>query len=131
MKITISLINFLLFLTLTFNKAVAADFDAAIGKGDAISSSVFVTDKSGSQVHLQSLFQQAESGVNVLFIFGGGIDLCLLFFFREYLALPASEPVLFTCMTRAGQKTFLLNLSYTDWPTGLFGALLMQLCSFR
>ncbi len=72
MKTTLSLINFLLFLPLTFNNAVAADFDAAIGKGDDISSSVFVTDKSGSQVQLQSLFQQAESGVNVLFIFGGG-----------------------------------------------------------
>ena len=50
----------------------AADFDSEYGKGDAISSDIFVTDKIGSQVHLASLLKEAESGINVLFIFGGG-----------------------------------------------------------
>jgi hypothetical protein len=61
------------FLAFVFSTvSYAAEFDEAIGEGDNIGSAVFVTDKSGSQVHLQSLFQESESGVNVLFIFGGG-----------------------------------------------------------
>ena len=50
----------------------AAEFDKALAAGDSISPEIFVTDKSGSQVHLQSLFQQSDSDMNVLFIFGGG-----------------------------------------------------------
>lgn len=55
---------------------VAAEFDtefaAEYEKGDVISPDIFVADKAGSQVHLTSLFGEAESGINVLFIFGGG-----------------------------------------------------------
>lgn len=47
-------------------------FDAEYGQGDVISPAIFVTDEAGSQVSLASLVGEAESGVNVLFIFGGG-----------------------------------------------------------
>jgi len=50
----------------------AAEFDPAYEKGDVISQEIFVADKTGSQVHLSSLLAESESGVNVLFIFGGG-----------------------------------------------------------
>lgn len=53
-------------------QALAADFDTEYGRGDSISQDIFVTDKTGSQVHLASLLKEAESGINVLFIFGGG-----------------------------------------------------------
>lgn len=72
MKMRFSLIKFLFFLVLIANYSTAAEYDAAIGAGDSVDSGVFVTDQHGSQVHLQSLFQESVSGVNVLFIFGGG-----------------------------------------------------------
>lgn len=52
--------------------ATAAEFDTEYGQGDVVAPEIFVSDKTGSQVHLRSLFADAEAGVNVLFIFGGG-----------------------------------------------------------
>jgi hypothetical protein len=51
--------------------ATAADFDDEYGQGDEISPAIFVANKAGSRISLASLLG-AETGVNVLFIFGGG-----------------------------------------------------------
>jgi hypothetical protein len=59
-------------LILISHQTLAADFDTEYDQGDKISSEIFVTNKSGSQVHLAALLKEAESGINVLFIFGGG-----------------------------------------------------------
>lgn len=67
-------INYLLpvFILMVGGCANAADFDAEYAQGDTISPAVFVTDMAGSQVNLASLLTGSDSGVNVLFIFGGG-----------------------------------------------------------
>lgn len=54
------------------NPVLAAEFAAHYAAGDAIDDGIFVTDREGSQVHLKSLLGEAEAGINVLFIFGGG-----------------------------------------------------------
>ena len=59
-------------LILISHQTLAAEFDTQYGQGDAISPDIFVTDKTGSQVHIASLLKDAESGINVLFIVGGG-----------------------------------------------------------
>lgn len=49
----------------------AAEFQSEYVQGDVISPAIFVENMDGSHVQLASLLQ-AESGINVLFIFGGG-----------------------------------------------------------
>jgi len=62
-----------LILSLAFVCTVAAaEFDTEYAQGDAVDPGVFVTDMNGSQVNLASLFNGSESGINVLFILGGG-----------------------------------------------------------
>lgn len=50
----------------------AAEFDAQYTNGDVIDPGIFVTDTTGSQVNLASLISKSDSGLSVLFIFGGG-----------------------------------------------------------
>jgi len=50
----------------------AAEFDEEYSQDDFISPDIFITDKEGSQISLQALLREGESGINVLFIFGGG-----------------------------------------------------------
>ena len=64
-------VTLLLLLVSLGPSSFAADFDAEYAQGDTISPAIFVEDSDGSQVQLASLLE-AESGVNVLFIFGGG-----------------------------------------------------------
>lgn len=53
------------------SSASAAEFDSEYKKDDVISPAIFVENADGSQVQLASLLG-AGSGINVLFIFGGG-----------------------------------------------------------
>jgi hypothetical protein len=60
------------FLQPLFAAELDTEFDTEYAKGDVVSADIFVADKDGSQVHLSSLLGESESGINVLFIFGGG-----------------------------------------------------------
>lgn len=62
----------LLLLAGFLQQVAAAEFETEYEKGDIISPEIFVSDKAGSQVHLASLLENTASGINVLFIFGGG-----------------------------------------------------------
>jgi len=72
MKLPQFLIKTIFLFVALANFLQAAEFDTEYSQGDSVSPGIFVTDKSGSQVHLASLLKEAESGINVLFIFGGG-----------------------------------------------------------
>jgi hypothetical protein len=52
--------------------SMAAEAPQHYQQGSVIDTAVFVTDKTGSQVSLQSLFAEQPGKVNVVFIFGGG-----------------------------------------------------------
>ena len=67
MKVLQSLLVFALLCQSLF----AAEFETEYAEGDTISPAIFVENMDGSHVQLASLLQ-AESGINVLFIFGGG-----------------------------------------------------------
>lgn len=52
--------------------AYTVEFDEEYSQGDFISQGVFVADKEGGQISLSTLLQEGDSGINVVFIFGGG-----------------------------------------------------------